>query len=668
MSGTVELEVRRIRELVQERRFAEAMAATDALLVTVPENRDVLYLRALAQRMLGDIPAALATLAGLERIHPRFSRLYQERGQCHVALKQAPQAIDAFARAVHINAALSVSWNMLEGLFRMTGQLDNAVDAAAHVATLKKLPPEVVTATALFSDGELAEAESIIRDFLLRQGHHVEAMRLLARIGIERDVLDDAQLLLEAVLDLTPDYHAARFDYAQVLIKRHMYPSAHGEAEKLLAADPSNRNYRTLHALTCVGLGLHERAIELYRELLTGAAQPADLHLSIAHSLKTLGRREEAIAEYRAAAAARPGYGDVYWSLANLKTYRFTDEELEQMTTAEPAASLVDRYHLCFALGKALEDRQQYASSFEYYVRGNALKRAASHYRPEVLELNTRLQIEVCTPGLFARNKGSGASSADPIFIVGLPRSGSTLIEQILASHSAVEGTHELADIPRIVVDLKGRDADLDNPRYPAVLAGMSAEDFRALGEKYLTDTRIYRTGGRSPLASGKQRFIDKMPNNFRHIGLLHLMLPNAKIIDARREPMACCFGNLKQLFAQGQEFTYSIEDIARYYRTYLELMRHWDSVLPGRVLRIHHEDVVDDLPGAVRRLLDYCELEFEPACVEFHKTERSVRTASSEQVRQPIYREGLDQWRHYEPWLQPLREALGDALTRYRP
>jgi len=668
VSGTVELEVRRIRELVQERRFAEAMAAADALLVTVPENRDVLYLRALAQRMLGDIPAALATLAGLERIHPRFSRLYQERGQCHVALKQAPQAIDAFARAVHINAALPVSWNMLEGLFRMTGQLDNAVDAAAHVATLKKLPPEVVTATALFSDGELAEAESIIRDFLLRQGHQVEAMRLLARIGIERDVLDDAQLLLEAVLDLTPDYHAARFDYAQVLIKRHLYPSAHGEAEKLLAADPSNRNYRTLHALTCVGLGLHERAIELYRELLTGAAQPADLHLSIAHSLKTLGRREEAIAEYRAAAAARPGYGDVYWSLANLKTYRFTDEELEQMTTAEPAASLVDRYHLCFALGKALEDRQQYASSFEYYARGNALKRAASHYRPEVLELNTRLQIEVCTPGLFARNKGSGASSADPIFIVGLPRSGSTLIEQILASHSAVEGTHELADIPRIVVDLKGRDADLDNPRYPAVLAGMSAEDFRALGEKYLTDTRIYRTGGRSPLASGKPRFIDKMPNNFRHIGLLHLMLPNAKIIDARREPMACCFGNLKQLFAQGQEFTYSIEDIARYYRTYLELMRHWDSVLPGRVLRIHHEDVVDDLPGAVRRLLDYCELEFEPACVEFHKTERSVRTASSEQVRQPIYREGLDQWRHYEPWLQPLREALGDALTRYRP
>ena len=661
MSVAVEPQVRRIHELVQERQFADALGAADALLVTVPENRDLLYLRALSQRMLGDIPAALATLAGLERLHPRFSRLYQERGHCHVALKQAPQAIESFLRAVHMNVALPVSWSMLESLFRMTRQSENAAEAAAHVGTLKKLPPQVVTATALFSDGDLAEAESLIREFLLEHGHHVEAMRLLARIGIERDVLDDAQLLLEAVLDLAPDYQAARFDYAQVLIKRHLHQRAQEQAEKLLAADPSNRNYRTLHALTCVGLGQHERAIGLYRELLSGAAQPADLHLSIAHSLKTLGRREDAIAEYRAAAAARPGYGDVYWSLANLKTYRFEDDELQQMQTAEAAAatSIVDRYHLCFALGKAFEDRQHYERSIEYYSRGNALKRGESHYRPEPLELNTRLQIEVCTPGLFARNAQRGVRAADPIFIVGLPRSGSTLIEQILASHSAVEGTQELADIPRIVVDLRGRDSELDQPRYPGVLAEMTAEDYRRLGEKYLTDTRIYRTG--------KARFIDKMPNNVRHIGLIHLMLPNAKIIDARREPMACCFGNLKQLFAQGQEFTYSVEDIARYYRTYLELMRHWDAVLPGRVLRVQHEDVVDDLEGSVRRLLDYCELDFEPACVEFHKTERSVRTASSEQVRQPIYREGLDQWRHFEPWLQPLREALGDALTRYR-
>jgi len=331
------------------------------------------------------------------------------------------------------------------------------------------------------------------------------------------------------------------------------------------------------------------------------------------------------------------------------------------MRAADAAATTgpIDRYHLCFALGKALEDRLQYADSFEYYARGNALKRAASRYRPEVIEQNTRLQIEVCTPELFARHEHSGAQAADPIFIVGLPRSGSTLIEQILASHSKVEGTHELADVPRMVVELQGRDWQLENPRYPGVLAQMGPEDFRRLGEKYLRDTRSYR--------SGKAHFIDKMPNNFRHVGLIHLMLPNARIIDARREPLACCFGNLKQLFAHGQEFAYSVADIARYYRTYLELMRHWDAVLPGRVLRVQYEDVVADLEGNVRRILDYCGLGFEPACVEFYRTERSVRTASSEQVRQPIYREALDQWRHYEPWLGPLREALGDALTRYR-
>ena len=659
--SAVELEVRRIRALVQERRFAEAAAAAQALAATVPANRDVLYLRALAQRQLGEIPAALATLSTLEQLHPRFSRLHQERGHCYVVLKQAPEAIAAFLHAVHMNAALPASWSMLAGLYRMTGQAADAATAAAHVATLKRLPPEVVTATALFADGDLAAAEQLVRAYLVQHGHEIEAMRLLARIGIERDVLDDAQLLLEGALDLAPDYHAARFDYAQVLVKRHLYAAAQEQAQKLLVADPSDRNYRTLLAMTHVGLGRHEQAMQLYRELLAGAAQPAELHLSIAHSLKTLGRREEAIVAYRDAARARAAFGDAYWSLANLKTYRFEDDELAQMRAAEAAASTpgVDRYHLCFALGKALEDRAQYQESFAYYARGNALKRADSGYRPEVIELNTHLQIEVCRRELFERNQDTGAAVPDPILIVGLPRSGSTLIEQILASHSAVEGTHELADIPRMVVELQGREWSFENPRYPAVLAQLQAQDFRRLGEKYLNDTRVYR--------SAKARFIDKMPNNFRHIGLIHLMLPQAKIIDARREPMACCFSNFKQLFAHGQEFSYSIADIARYYRTYLELMRHWDTVLPGRVLRVQHEELVDDLEGNVRRILDYCGLPFEPACVEFHKTERSVRTASSEQVRQPLFREGLDQWRHYEPWLGPLRAALGDALSSYR-
>ena len=588
----IELEVRRIRELLKGGGHAESLRAAEALLAQVPENRDVLYLLAMSQRFLQQTAEALATLARLEQLHPKFSRLYQERGHCHVVLRQAPQAIEAFLRAVNINPALPASWGMLEGLYRMTGDAQNAQTAASHVATLKRQPTEVVTATSLFSDGDILPAEDIIRAFLLKHGNHVEAMRLLARIGIEQDVLDDAEILLEAVLVLEPGYRAARHDYARVLVERHRYAEAFAQLETLLKVEPENRHYQTLYATTIVGLGEHEKAVALYRDLLRDAPRSPDLHLSIAHSLKTLGKQQESIESYRAAAGARADFGDAYWSLANLKTYRFTDAEVAQMRASEaaPSTALIDRYHLCFALGKALEDRAEYPESWRYYERGNAFKKSESRYRPEVIETNTRKQIEVCTREFFAARREFGSAARDPILIVGLPRSGSTLLEQILASHSQVEGTLELPDVQRMVLGLQGRVPDLDNPRYPGVLSEMPAEEFLRLGEKYLADTRVYRTD--------KPRFIDKMPNNFRHIGLIHLMLPNAKIIDARREPMACCFGNFKQLFAHGQEFTYSFEDIARYYRTYLELMQHWDEALPGKVLRVKHESVVDDLRG----------------------------------------------------------------------
>lgn len=657
----LELQIRNIRQLHRDGRYAPALQAARMLTAEAPDHRDALYLMARSQRYLGQIDAALQTLAQLERQHPRFSRLHEERGLCYVALRDAPRAIDALLRAVNINPALPSSWHLLEGLYRMTGDDANAATAASHVATLKRLAPDVVRATSHFSDGELDPAEQIVRAYLLKAGNDIEAMRLLARIGLARDVLDDAQVLLEAVLQAAPNYRAARYDYACVLFERHLYRRACEEIEKLLATDPDHPDYRTLYASASVGLGEHERAIALYRKLLEAAPDAADLHLSLAHSLKTQGRQADAIAAYRAAISARPGFGDAYWSLANLKTYRFADEEIARMRAEEaaPATPLADRHQLCFALGKAYEDRGDYAESWRHYERGNALKRSESRYRPEIIETNTRRQIEVCTREFLAARSNAGDPSPDPIFIVGLPRAGSTLLEQILASHPLVEGTQELADIPRIVLDLQGRDPDLDNPRYPGVLADLQPEDFRRLGEKYLRDTRIYR--------SGKPFFIDKMPNNFRHLGLIHLMLPNAKIIDARREPMACCFSNFKQLFATGQEFTYSIEDIARYYRSYLDLMAHWDEALPGRVLRVHHEDVVDNLEGSVRRILGFCGLPFEPGCLEFHKTARSVRTASSEQVRRPIFRDGIDQWTNYASYLAPLRDLLGDALTRYR-
>ncbi len=658
---SVEAELPRLRGLQKAGRHGEALGAAQSLLADWPENRDLLLVAAISLRHLLRLPEALAVLDRLAALQPRFSRAHQERGLCRVALKDAPGAIEALLLAVNVNPALPAAWSLLQGLYRLIGDAPNAATAAEHVATLKRLPPKVVTATALFHDGDLGPAEQIVRAYLLQHGDHPEAMRLLARIGMARDVLDDAEVLLEAVLELAPDYTAARHDYAQTLVQRHKYVEARAQITRLLQLDPANLDYRSLAATTAVGLGEQDTAIGLYEGILADRPNDPDVRLWLAHALKTVGRTGEAVDAYRVAAAARPDFGDAYWSLANLKSYRFTDQEIARMRAEEaaPYTALIDRYHLCFALGKALEDRGETAESWRYYAQGNALKRSESRYRPEIIETNTEKQIKVFTPDFFSRRTGWGAPDRDPIFILGLPRSGSTLLEQILASHSQVEGTQELADVQRIVLELQGRDLDLDNPRYPAVLADMSELDCRRLGERYLADTQVYRTG--------RLLFIDKMPNNFRHIGLIHLMLPNAKIIDARRDPMSCCFSNLKQLFAQGQEFAYSIEDIARYYRTYLELMRHWDDVLPGRVLRVQHEDVVADLEGEVRRLLEHCGLPFEPACLDFHKTQRSVRTPSSEQVRQPIFRDGLDQWKPYEVFLEPLRTALGDALNRYR-
>ena len=629
------------------------MRAAGVLRDEVPQNRDVLYMLAVGLRYLTRIPEALATLAELEKHHPGYARLFQERGHCHVASRAAEPAIEAFVRAVNLNPSLPASWRALNLLFRMTGRQADAEHAAGQVAMLEALPHPVLTAFSMFSDGEIHDAEQLVRRYLLTHGDHVEGMRLLAKIGMELDVTDDAELLLESALKIAPGHRVARYEYALVLLKRHKHVQARVQMEQLLRLDPHNRAYRTTYATVCTGLGDYDAALPLYREVLAETPGDPELHLSIAHALKTLGKTQEAIDSYRAAAAVRPNFGETYWSLANLKTYRFTDGEIARMRSEEASAGTqpVDRYHLCFALGKAFEDRAEYAESFIYYERGNALKKTECRYRPDPLERNARLQASVCTREFFAARRDVGCPDRSPILVVGLPRSGSTLIEQILASHSQVEGTMELADIPRMVQDLQGREAAGAAPRYPGILAGMKPEDFRRLGEKYLRDTRVYRTG--------KPRFIDKMPNNFRHLGLIHLILPNARIIDARRDPMACCFSNFKQLFASGQQFTYSIEDIARYYRMYMDLMTHWENVLPGKILRVEHESVVQDFETNVCRILDFCELEFEPGCIEFHKTKRTVHTASSEQVRRPLNREGVDQWRHYEPWLGPLKEAL---------
>jgi len=641
-----------LRRLIEQEQFDDALARADALLESLPEHRDLLYMRAVCLRHLQRLSEALATLETLENLHPAYPRLFQERGHCHVFLRQAPEAIRSFSRAVELNPALPASWRVLGSLYAMVGRQRDAEVASQHVARLSQLATEVVTARSMLLDGNLRDAEDLIRGYLKRAPDDIEAMRVLAQVAHRNDFSKDAALLLEAVLAKAPEYRAARHDYVLALIAQHRHRQAREQVEILIAAEPANPGHRMTLASILVGQGSTEDAIELYRQLIRQRPGDPELHVSLGHALKAQGRRAEAELSYREAPKLRPNYGNAYWSLANLKTYRFTDAELAAMRAQldAPRTSLEDRYHLCFALGKGLEDRGAFAESFLYYARGNALKKEECTFQPQVLEQTLERQADLCTAGFFAERRGYGCEDPSPIFIVGLPRAGSTLLEQILASHSQIEGTMELAEVPRLASTL---DRHASGARYPGVLAQVSADDCRGFGEAYLRDTTYYRP-------AGKRFFIDKMPNNFRHVSLIHLMLPNAKIIDARREPMACCFSNFKQLFASGLQFTYSLQDIARYYRMYVGIMDHWDRVLPGRVLRVQHEDVIDDLEGSVRRILDHLGLEFEPACVDFHRTERRVHTASSEQVRRPINREGVDQWRNFEPWLGELRAALG--------
>jgi tetratricopeptide (TPR) repeat protein len=629
-------------------------------------DRDALLREAQGLRAGQRVPDALATLARLQALHPRFSRLHQERGHCHILLRDGPAAIAALHEAVRLNPMLPASWDMLEQLYRLRGDAAQAATAAGQLVILKQLPPAVVMAQSLLADGDLEPAEEVLREHLRQDPLNVGALRLLARIRQERGDLDEAEAVLKSVVERAPDYHAARFDYGMVLLQRQKPLAARHEAERLLEHDPDNRDYLKQYGAACVALGDHEPVIDLYARLLAqprSDAEVADLRLWRANALKVTGRQAEAIADYRASLAARPDNGVAWFSLANLKTHRFTDDDIALMRAAESRNDLqdMDRVYLGFALGKALEDRGDYDASWRSYARGNAVRRTLSRWRPEVAEACAARLKQVFTVEVFAERAGWGADDPAPIFILGLPRSGSTLIEQILASHSQVEGTQELTEIGRYAAELCGRDPDCGLPLEPEVLLDLTAEKARTLGERFLAETRTYRRLGR-PF------FIDKMPNNFWHIGLIHLILPRATIIDVRREPMACGFSNLKQLFGTtNQEFTYGADDIGRYYRTYLDVMRHWDEVLPGRVLKVAYEDVVEDLDGGVRRMLAHCGLDFEPACLAFHETRRSVRTPSSEQVRQPLGREGLTQWQNYARWLEPLRDVLGDAVTNYR-
>ena len=603
-------------------------------------------------RLAGTCDAALAALAELQQAYPGSGLLWQERALCHQARGDSAAAAAAFRRAVELNDALPESWLALVQLYRAAGQTAEADLAGECLSKLRGLPPTLLHGSSLLNEGEIDAAERIVREYLRSHGAQIEGMRLLAQMAMKREVFDDAELLLEEVLDRAPDYHDARCELSMVLQHRRRHLPALMHARHLLQIDPRHPGWRRLYAEACEGLGEYDEARRVYRELQAESPSDVELQLRLAHATRNGGDTAKAIEIFQAAMDRPGGAGGAFLGLANIKKHRFRDEDIEQMRRleAEPETSLVDRYQLCFALGKALEERRQYEESFGYYARGNALKRSELNYRPELAERNMRLHASVCTQELFEARRGSGCPRRDPIFIVGLPRSGSTLIEQILSSHSQVDGTLELPEIPRLVQQFRTRVKDAP-PRYPAILHELTADELRRLGEIYLEETQVYRRA--APF------FIDKMPGNFHEIGFIHLILPNARIIEARREPMACCFGNFKQLFVNGQKFTYDLAEMGRYYRNYTELMDHWDRALPGKILRVQHQDMVLDFENTVRRLLDFCGLRFEQACLEFYKTDRVVRTMSADQVRRPIYREGLEQWRNYEPWLGPLKAAL---------
>ncbi|MFT7128195.1 MAG: tetratricopeptide (TPR) repeat protein [Gammaproteobacteria bacterium] len=657
-----------IQKLMSSQQFDKALSEllpllgnpSDAAPDTLSNDAEALYMAAVCYRYKKDYIQAQALLKHLITIDPNNGRAHQEQGHLFIARKQLEPAASAFARACKINPALSASWQAQATIFSSLGNQPAADQAKAQLARLQATPKHLIAATDLLSQGKFIKAENLCRQFLQKNPQHIEGMRLLADIGQHLGALDEAEFLLESAAAFEPGNQQVRIDYIGVLRKRQRFAEALNEAQKLLAQAPENPQFQSIVAIELMQTADYDGAIHYFDEVLKRLPNDAITLTSKGHALKTQGHYQQAVDSYKSALSARPQHGEAYYSLANLKTYPFSKAEIDRMHQQEGSTehTLMERVYLYFALGKAYEDSGDFNQSFEYYQLGNKLKSNSSGYDAEKMTTELMAQREVCTAELFATHQTHGYPAADPIFILGLPRAGSTMLEQILSSHSQVDGTLELPNILSMAQKLRRKGGAAGAKTYPEILTELNAEALHKLGEQFIADTQIHREGALF--------FIDKMPNNFRHIGLIKLILPNAKIIDARRHPMACCFSAYKQLFAEGQAFSYDLKDVGQYYSDYVNLMDHWDTVLPGHILRVHYEQVVEDLEGQVRRILDYCGLPFEEACLSFHETKRSVRTASSEQVRQPIYREGLEQWQNYSAQLNELETQLADVIRNY--
>ena len=633
---------------------ARAEKLARALAARAPQDPRPRLILASALRRQGRCVEALGLLAPLAQAFPRAARTRYELGLCLRATGRGADGLAQLEAAVQLDPALGEAWEALADTAFSMGDAARETRAKAALARLSADHPDVGRAAEMVALGRHGEAEPILRAFLLAQPNHAEASRLLAACYVAVRAFDNAETLLRHALTLDPGFTIARFDLARTLFMRQEAEAAMRELAPLLAAEPANPAYRNLRAGCLALLGDEAGAEALHAGLAREFPGNPRVAINHGHALRTKGERDAAIAAYRRAASLAPHVGEAWWSLANLKVAALSEDDLAAMRALLARRDLaeVDRLHLEFAVGRAAEDAGRAGDAFAHYARGNALVRRHFGMVAEDYPAQAARVSALFTPEFFAAREGWGADGDAPIFVVGLPRSGSTLVEQILASHPDIEGTMELPYIGALAARIAAQGED--------ALAQADAAQVRAWGEEYLARAAVHRRLGRA-------RFIDKMPNNFRHIGLIRLILPHARIVDVRRAPMAACFSGFKQLFAEGQEFSYDLAELGRYYRHYLALIRHFAQAAPGAVHTLVYEDLVEDTEGQVMRLLDAVGVDFDPACLRFFENDRAVRTVSSEQVRRPIYRSGLDHWRAVEGDLGALKEALGDALEGWR-
>jgi tetratricopeptide (TPR) repeat protein len=658
--GTIDVALAHAARLLQTDPGLAAEQASEILKVA-PSHPVATLLLGAAQRLTGKAEAALQILEPLARSQSNWAVAHYEHGLALSRLERRDDAIAALRRAVTLRPDMPDAWRALADQLTISGDLVGADACYGQHIKASTRDPRLLGAASALCENNIPVAESLLRAHLKDYPTDVAAIRMFAEVAARLGRLRDAETLLQRCLELAPSFHAARHNYALVLFRQNKAGQALSEIDRLFAAEPDNPGHLNLKAAVLARIGELEESVEIYADLLANHPEQPKIWMSYGHALKTAGREAQSVAAYQKSIELLPSLGEAYWSLANLKTTRFTDADLSAMRAqlARTDLSPEDRFHFDFAAGKALEDAGLFEASFEHYLKGNELRRAGIEYNPGRNTTQMEHSKALLTHEFFAARQGFGTPAPDPIFIVGLPRSGSTLLEQILSSHSEVEGTMELPDITAMVATLARESVRAGGAPYPQLLANLSAAECQALGEQYLSQTRIQRR-------TDAPCFIDKMPNNFAYLGLIQLILPNARIIDARRHPLGCGFSCFKQHFARGQHFTYSLDDIGRYYRDYVHLMAHFDQVLPGRIHRVIYESMIEDTEAQVRRLLDYCGLPFESACLRFYENDRAVRTASSQQVRQPIFREAAEHWRHYEPWLDPLKAALGPVLDAY--